>query len=746
MGPVADGEPTSLGAQLYRDARVGRAGAGDNRWLRFWNGSVVPAARRLVVVDPLQGVFWVMLAGVFQLSRSLIEMMTAHVAVPDQNQLSELVLPERLGGCAPEPAEQLRFMLALVVPVCATVALTLLLRWSGCFKHQLGRNRWWLGALALAAQVVTLFVGTQALNHEFRSGHPYRFLAPKVLGWSAIAVCQLLTWPWVAPRLNGRVEKLVSWVRERDWLALIVVSCLVVAFSITGVYHDGEFRHTPSSIQFHVPFTLAEFAATVNGSTPLVDFFSQYQNLTSWILAPLFRTIGLGFGSFSTVMTGLTGIGLLLLFSSLARITQSRWTALLLMLLVLAFGFYSEELNERDGYRLTAFNYYAVGPLRYFGFCLLARVAVWYLEYPRTRRLIVAATLATLVALNNLDFGIPAAAGVLAAGLLFPPRRRRRSFLLDVLRAAGLYVAAALATFVAFAVVVRLLSEDWPQFTVIADFQKAFAMLGYFMLPLPRQGLYWLLYLTLMAAVIVPIYERLARPFDGISRNDRLINGSLAYTGIAAAGALAYYVGRSHPYTLETAFLAWGYALVQLAYRANRRWRHLHLGQSWGKLALATVPTLMAVGLMSLMLPMIREIPDPQVQYQRITRRWPNEDITDGGALALVQKYVREGEMAVIDYPNAHLLAIRAGVRNLFPFAHPGSLIIKAQHALVVAALDRLPHDSSAYFFGSPDSGLRERLTENSFRQIEATGEFEVWQRGATEANEPAPTVMLGRQ
>ncbi|MGE5784833.1 MAG: hypothetical protein ACM3ZE_09580, partial [Myxococcales bacterium] len=304
-----------------------------------------------------------------------------------------------------------------------------------------------------------------------------------------------------------------------------------------------------------------------------------------------------------------------------------------------------------------------------------------------------------------------------------------RSFASDVLRAAAIYLATAIATLACLAIVVRLASGSWPQVAVIADFQKAFAMLGYFMMPLPRKGLYWLTYLTLMAAVVVPVYDRLAKPFDSQTRSERLVGGSLLYTGIASAGALAYYVGRSHPYTLEATFLAWGYTIVQLAHRAYRRWLHLQSARPQRALSLAAVPTLMSVGLTALMLPMVWEIPDPLVQYRRMTTTWADEDLVDAGALAMLRKHAREGETALIDYPNAHLLAIRAGIRNVFPFAHPGSLIIKAQHDLVVAALEGLSRDSAAHFFGSPNPDLRDRLIAHGFREIDGVGDFAVWQR-----------------
>ncbi|HEY5958175.1 MAG TPA: hypothetical protein VIV60_16540, partial [Polyangiaceae bacterium] len=210
---------------------------------------------------------------------------------------------------------------------------------------------------------------------------------------------------------------------------------------------------------------------------------------------------------------------------------------------------------------------------------------------------------------------------------------------------------------------------------------------------------------------------------------NRVINGSLVFAGVAGAGTLGYYVGRSHPFVLEATFFAWGYAAIQLAHRALLEWKRRRESPSFTGMVLDALPTMMAIGIATLTLPMVREIPNPAEQYFRLTIHHPGRDLLDESALAMLKKHTQPGEATVIDYSHGHLLAIRAGVRNLFPFIDPGSLILHEQIDSVMAALSKVSSEDGARFFGAPNAELTERLTENGFRQVDAAGEFTVWLR-----------------
>jgi hypothetical protein len=86
------------------------------------------------------------------------------------------------------------------------------------------------------------------------------------------------------------------------------------------------------------------------------------------------------------------------------------------------------------GERSYVFSYYAVGPLRYFGPWILGWLLFRYLRNPSPARHFWLCLACGGVALNNLDFGLSAAAGQArvppGGGRLVPahPARRGRAF------------------------------------------------------------------------------------------------------------------------------------------------------------------------------------------------------------------------------------------------------------------------------------------------------------------------------
>jgi hypothetical protein len=474
---------------------------------------------------------------------------------------------------------------------------------------------------------------------------------------------------------------------------------------------------------------MGEYAAVLNGRTPLLNFFSQYQNLQSFVAAPVFKVFGFGVGTFTAVMCCFTLTAFALQFSALARICRSKWTALVLFVPLVAVAFYAEESNNTSGYLANCFNYYAVGPIRYFGTCLMAWFAVWYLEKPSVSRLIVAAPISTLAAINNLDFGVPAAAGTLGCILLFPPRFGRANLAKRITGAAALYVITSTATLGLYCLSVRLLVGAWPLLSQLTVYQKTFALLGFFMLPMPKMGLHWIIYLTSISAIVIAIYETYSSNHDEIADNRRVINGSLAYSGIASFGPMAYFVGRSNPYVLEATFLVWAYVVAQLLHRSWHQWNEASRHPRAAAASFLTpIPVVGVLGLYVLIASNILEVPNPKVQIFRLAARFPQAEAPDAALTKLIRKYVGAGDKTVIAYRDAHWLALQAGVTNVYPFSHIQSLILKDQLNPVMAVLNRLPVNRQ-YFFGSPSSDLQERLLSTGYSKLDAIGDFAVWHK-----------------
>jgi hypothetical protein len=573
-------------------------------------------------------------------------------------------------------------------------------------------------------------VALQTLGFQAQQDHPFRFMSALPLMCAGLLVGLLFLgaslWPGLGPRLRvvwARVRGMavLPWVLALGWAAVFVISCF---------YRSVEISQTDPVLKNHLPFTMGEFAAVLNGRTPLVDFFAQYQNVLTLVLAPLFKLTGLGPTVFTAAMSGLALLGLGFLFSVLGRVCGNRWGALALFVPMVAMAFYSETGNQ-DVYRTHAFIYYAVGPLRYFGPCFLAWVAARYLTRPCPIRLMSAAALSLLVALNNLDFGVPAVVGVLACAIMFPPAFAGGQFR-RIVGAVALFAVTALATLGVYGLFIRLWAGQWPMLGQLVVYQRAFALIGFYMIPMPEMGLHWIVYLTIIAAVLIPVFETFSSDSAAIADNRRLINGCLVYSGFAAFGPLTYYAGRSHPRVLEAAFLWWIFILAQLVNRAWHEWRgSAHQPRKLRDLLLP-LPVVATFGMFLLVSSTLGETPDPIDHLSRLTKTYPETSSVESAQAPLVRligKYLSPGSTGMIVHQDAHWLAMRAGINNVFPFAHDGSLLLKEQLNVVMAALVRVP-GSERYVFGAPVPELLVRLKDNGFTRIDGIGGFGVWRAG----------------
>jgi hypothetical protein len=315
--------------------------------------------------------------------------------------------------------EQLRFLAAVLLPVGLFGTGVLLLKRRGLLAR-LEAAGTSMSVPTLLAQLLIAIAGGCALIAESKQVGSFSFLSfSAMVSLAAFMVFGLFYFrlpPNAAATVHSGWRALQRWW----WPAWAIALLWTATFALTGLFRNSDSQRWPDYFGYNIPFVMGEFAAALNGRTPLVDFFSQYQNLLPLLLTPFFKVAGVSVTTFSASMFTLTIVGFMLLYSALCRVCKSAWSALGLFIPCVAVSFLSYR-TAPGGYLAGAFNYYAVGPLRYFGLFLLARLTVWYLEKPSISRLAPISAAALLVALNNLDFGVPSAVGVLACAILFPP-------------------------------------------------------------------------------------------------------------------------------------------------------------------------------------------------------------------------------------------------------------------------------------------------------------------------------------
>ena len=670
--------------------------------------------------------FWVTVLAAGAAAWLAIRMTLPHVVPPALNdeQLKQVFLASAVELCAPEPAEFVGYVLAVLVPAAFVSVTALLLRRQGALAADRSSAAPWT-LLAFLSQGAFAVVAAYGILYEHFHGAYYPSLRFPVVLIAAAAAAGYGLWTVGLPAhwksdltAAGRV------LGQRAWLWWGLATSWSVLWVLPNVFTEADRSAWLTQTAYHIPFTMGEFAAVLNGRTPMVDFYSQYQNVLPLLLSPLLRWTGLSLFSFTLTMALLSVTGLLLLFSVLTRVVRSSWLALVLFLPMVAFSFEPVETNV-GGYVHNMFTYYAMGPLRFLGVFVLARLSLWYLERPSYSRLAQSAAIAGIVALNNLDFGLPALAAVLSCVVLFAPRFGRSTPAVRICMAVLTFLLTAGMAVVVYFVAVRLRAGAWPMVANLVLYQKTFAASGFAMVEAPQAGFYQTIFLILLLPVLVALFEVFSGSFLESGRRARIEYGTLIYAGIAGLGVFTYYAGRSDPGALPVAFCPAAYALVLLVYRFGAGVIPSRLSGGSTAPGLRIIPGVVVLTLFSLTFPGVFNAPHPGAQLARLRRGLAKLPDPHQNAVEVIRRYVPPGKQTVIIAPDAHWLAMKAGVINRYPFSHSGSLLIRDQLGPVMNAIAALPNKKVV--FGEVQPELAQRLMAKGFTNIEPNAALSVW-------------------
>ncbi|HEX5146158.1 MAG TPA: hypothetical protein VFV85_03980, partial [Conexibacter sp.] len=132
-------------------------------------------------------------------------------------------------------------------------------------------------------------------------------------------------------------------------------------------------------------------------------------------------------------------------------------------------------------------------------------------------------------------------------------------------RIAGGAVAGLATAYALVALLTLVRAGELPQLERLVDYARIYTIGGFALMPIPGVlGLHLTIYLTYVAAIALATVRRVRG--DG----DRVLTGMLAWAGVFGLGAGSYYVGRSHPLTLDHELSAWTLALALLTIVAVR--------------------------------------------------------------------------------------------------------------------------------------------------------------------------------
>jgi hypothetical protein len=570
----------------------------------------------------------------------------------------------------PEPVEQGRYLVAVAAPLllaaCGLIAGRRPSRPASVLTEAL---------VVMAQALVAAFVVACLLQqHElFGPLYPPSGRMPRPIDYftTATIVAAAAGTLVVMGLARTRVwDTLVAWMREtrvRTIVAGALALVAVVVWLSPGINAEDTIRAAHFQILYHTQFTLDETFAVLDHRSPLVNYAAQYGSLWPYAFALAMSLVGETVGTWVTLALITTGLGMLSVYGVLRRAAHSSIAGLLLFLPLLAVSF--TMIGGTPENRYAYLNYFGTFPLRYAGPSILAWLVARHLcgDRPRARWPLFLA--GGLVALNNADVGIGAAAATFAALLWAGGKPTRASLGRLALEAIG-----GLAAAFALVSLLTLVREGaLPDLGLLMRFSRLFGVYGFGMFPMPRLGLHLAIYATFVAALAVATVRAVqAEP-------DRLLTGMLAWSGVFGLGASAYFVGRSTPDTLPATFFPWAFALALLMLPALRGFR----SATWRRPPLAAAACLFGFGVMACSL---AQTPTPWSQLDRLQRTAPPILASPHGQ-SFVAAHTRPGERVAILGLLSHRIGFNTGVVNVSPYSN--SLVIATEHQLeeTIAAL-----------------------------------------------------------
>lgn len=589
----------------------------------------------------------------------------------------------------PEPREQATFLVLLALPLLLAGAAWFAARRRRSLNDVMAAGLALLVQALLVALVAACWVGQLGVRAYV---DPWQGVVAVLAGLAA-GLFVLAPWARPLPAWMGRVRVSTG----TAFLLGVLVTLAALSFS---VFRGGNIAASGVGTYFHLPYVLNEFAAVTAGLAPSVDFTAQYTFVLPYLTAPFFAVTGLGVLPFTALMAVLSAVAFLSVLFVFNRATGSWGWGLALYLPFLSFSLFPAQQSGAQLYYSA--DYWAIMPLRYLGPFVTLAVCVWALGRPTPLRLVSLGCFAGLTLCNNIEFGLPAFAGVLFALLATTAERR--------LAALARLALGAAAGIVVFAGLTLAWSGALPNPATMLFFARQFAADGFFLLPIESPlGLHVVGFLTYVACFVV-VALRILRRTESLTVRERSATAALGFAGVFGLGTAAYFVGRSDPEVLIMLFAAWSLALSLLACELARHLRSLPAGALLRRATLV-LPVALVAGHLALMA--------TTLAWDRQILRQPARVISSSAPrvfdAAVMRGLVRDcatpGESVALVHPLGHVIAGREGVHNVMPFSHPGAIVTFEQVADVRSAID----DASVRRVFA-DGGTRPELREMLMR------------------------------
>lgn len=574
----------------------------------------------------------------------------------------------------PEPTEHARFAIALLGPLLvAGTALALTRRPRPAIPA---------AALATASQAALgLFLALAVFaqhRHVYERSYSVETDGVRMVVFTiptlvvAMLVASAAAWAANRPWLTAAGRRMLRESRRRRAAAIAIAASFALLWLMTAFNTDATIGLANVLVFENISFWSDEAFAILGGLAPLVDFHAQYGHLWAYIAAGGLALLGSSLAVYAAIMLAGTAGTLAAVLATFRRLTGGWPAAVALFLPFTATSFFMAigPLENRYG----PANLFSLFPIRYGGPYLLLWLVVRRVQRGAQRPPVMLFALAGIVAINNLEFGVPAFGATLVALAATARDRSPRAF-------ARLAAAALAGVAIAMAAVAALtlgVAGSLPHFGMLTTFPRIFGTEGFGLLPMPALGLHLVLYVTLGAALVL---AALRAASAGGAPADPLTT-ALAWAGIFGLGASSYFVGRSHPHVLIDMLSAWALAIslllivvVRAVVRSPAR-----------RPQLAALLVLAGFGICICSL---AQTPTPWSQIERLWDAQPPRDRVATVVTDVVRKFTDPGEPVALLVPLGHRIAYELGIQNVAPYASMDSMMTREQWDETIAALRR---------------------------------------------------------
>jgi hypothetical protein len=634
------------------------------------------------------------------------------IATPDPSQAAHAFLSAHVGNCHPKPLEQARYITAITFVPAAYLAAYLYFQKMS--KSPLIERI--VNPLLLLASRLSIF-SVVAFAFLYQTIWNYRYFRWSQIATSTLLCCLGLYVWYYRPVLKKRILRLLEITLSSSKVTWLLVILISIYGLIPGYATERNITNSNNIFAFHLPYYVGDFFSIMSGKYPFVNFYPMYQNVLSMLLSPIYFILGFKLSVFTFSMVLLSFIGLILTFAAFSRVITEPWKRLPLFLPVLAGGMYS--INDPYGTHVAnSFLYYANWPIRLFGPSLmLFLISRFYAGKQQVRNKAFIYFIGSWVALNNLDFGLSSFGATILAVSCWEILKNKKLKITLFVKEVSLAGAVSLLSLSIYSIVLYILSGHFPNFLKMTTFIQVFAKYGYGMEPAPPIGLYWIIYLTFMTAIVrsLIVIWNTSTP----SNPQKLRVAMLLYSGIFGAGSMMYFMGRSHPYTLIVFFFSWAISLVLLMIDFMESFE---IGRRTGILR----PTFYAFSYCLLITILFFQAPHLKGEVERLRSHHPllESDIND--IQNYLKDHIQQHEKIALLYPYADLVARNLQIVNTFAYADPSAIFLKDQ---INTIMETLETSQTKKVFGIVGAELKDRLIQSKFVNISSHRDLTLWKK-----------------